>query len=167
MVAKYPDLVVLCLDLGADPNISSPSGRLIMESAAYFASLGTFESLVQNGARVKKGALVRHAAHTHNGGQPGRLEVALFLLDHGAPVDEFYLENYAQDSCLTMLFGQQNALHFAIWGGKGDMVVLLLERGAGRSTPTCSVLKTDGQTMSPEELARKHGHEDLVDLRHY
>lgn len=164
MVMEYPDLVLLCLDLGADPNVSSPSGRLIMESAASTASLHTVEVLVNHSARVEEGALVAHASYAHNEGRPDRVEVAQFLLNHGAPVDAFYLENHKQDSCLAMVFGKQTALHFAIWGGKTDMAVLLLERGADRTTPTCSALKTDGQDMSPKDLARKYGFENLVAL---
>ncbi|EJT78443.1 hypothetical protein GGTG_03543 [Gaeumannomyces tritici R3-111a-1] len=189
---RHPNLVSWCLSRGADPNAPSGSAtsRTIMEFAAAYASPATVRLLVEeHGASVTGGSLVAHASMVHaeisppvknpkpsSGTEHGRLEVARFLLDAGAPVDAYHLQNRGDDggrpqqqerTCCglteAVLFGQQNALHFAAWGGRTDMVRLLLERGADRTAPTCSMW-TDNATLSPLEFALKYGQDEVADL---
>lgn len=136
-----------------------------MQRAANYGSLDTVKLLVEHGGLVQHGALIARASYSHTVGIPGRLDVVQFLLDHHAPVDAFYMEDGEETahSYEAMLFGRQSGLHFAIWGGKRDMLKLLIDKGADKNLSACSVLKTDGQTMSPVELARKFGFEDIVE----
>ncbi|KAI1176161.1 ankyrin repeat-containing domain protein [Nemania sp. FL0916] len=166
-ILEVPELVSWCLSKGADPGLSSPSGCSIIEIAACRASLSTLETLVELAGRVADGAPVARASYFHTlGSTPDRVEVVRYLLDQGYSVDAFYKAYHAAGDCSheEMLFGSQNALHFAIWAGKEDMVRLLLERGADRTLPTRSAMKTDGQTLSPLDLARKFGHTAIIEL---
>lgn len=147
-----------------------------MERAAAAASPATLRLLVRHrGAAVAHGSLVAHASRAHaEGTAADRVEAARFLLDEGAPVDAYYLQNRSgppkQDAagCCGMTeavaVGRQNALHLAVWSGKADMARLLLENGADRTVPACSLMKTDNETMSPLELALKYGHDEIAEL---
>jgi len=159
-------MVRWCLSLGADPNASSLSGNTVMQRAASYASLDTLKLLVLHGGLFLKGALIAHASYSHNLGRPERIEVVRFLSEHNAPIDAFYLDDRDApvDECDALAFGKQNAIHFAIWGGKMDMVKLLIERGADKNLPTWSTFKTNGETISPVELALKFGHEYIAEL---
>ncbi|CAJ2502945.1 Uu.00g103390.m01.CDS01 [Anthostomella pinea] len=156
---------LMSLSRGADPKASSLSGDTVMQRAASYASLDTLKLLAGHGGSVVDGALVVQASYRHTLGVPGRLELVQYLLDQGAPTNAFYMENRnkAIQSCEAMLMGRQNALHFAIWGGKSDMVKLLLDRGA-EQVSTCSAMKTDRHPMSPLELAEKYRVKDNVAL---
>ncbi|KAI0860799.1 ankyrin repeat-containing domain protein [Xylaria cubensis] len=166
-VVDIPDLVLWCLSKGADPGLSSPSGLSIIEQAASIASLDTIRLLIERAGSARDGAPVARASYAHAlGSKPNRVEVARYLLDQGYSVDAFYRTHKASsgDACEDMMIGSQNALHFAIWSGKEDMVRLLLERGADKTLPTRSIMKTEGKVLSPSELARKSGHTNLVAL---
>jgi ankyrin repeat protein len=128
--------------------------------------MDTIKLLVEYGGLVTDGGLVAHASYAHNSGQPQRLEVVRFLLDHGASVDGLFMENANKEipDGMAILMGRQTGLHCAIWGGKIDMISLLLDRGADMNLSTCSALKTNGQVISPAELARMTGHEDIATL---
>ncbi|KAK8122877.1 Ankyrin repeat protein [Apiospora sp. TS-2023a] len=158
MVVDDLELVKWCLARGGDPNVASASGRTIMGRAAGYASIETLKLLFEEaGARSDKGALIAHASLSHGQGIPGRLEVVGFLINQGAPIDDFYVDARPESDlcCEWLALGGQNALHFAIWGGMRDMVELLIENGADKSVPVCSMLKTDGQTLCPVELAKR------------
>lgn len=118
-----------------------------MQQTASQASLETLKLLVSNGGSVLHGALISQPSYSHNNGVPDRLDLVRYLLDQSAPIDAFYKEsrNEGVMSHETVVFGRQAALHFAIWGGKSDMVKLLLDRGADRNLATCSARKTSGQ----------------------
>ncbi|TRX92081.1 hypothetical protein FHL15_006948 [Xylaria flabelliformis] len=166
-IVDIPNLVLWCLGKGADPSLSSPSGLSIIEQAASIASLDTIKILVERAGSARDGAPVARASYAHAlGSKPDRIKVARYLLDQGYSVDTFYRTHKASsgDACEDMMIGSQNALHFAIWSGKEDMVRLLLERGADKTLPTRSVMKTEGKVLSPSELARKSGHMNLVAL---
>lgn len=137
-----------------------------MQRAASYASLDILKLLIEHGGLLRERDLVARASFGHNDNEPGCLEVVRFLLDHGSPIDAYYAEDTieAENSCVGMFLGRQNALHFAIGGGKKDLVRLLVERGADRNLPTWSLMKTKGSTVSPIELARMCGHEDIVSL---
>ncbi|KAI0525772.1 ankyrin repeat-containing domain protein [Xylaria bambusicola] len=167
MVLEVPELVHWCLERGADASLSSPLGLTIIEVAASCASLDTLKLLLERVGSSRQGDAVARASLAHtNDSQPDRVEVVRFLLDQGYPIDECYQtrDPDPDHNCAEMFFGTQNALHFAIWSGKEDMVRLLLERGTDKTRPTRSVMKTDWKTLSPVELARKFGHLNLVPL---
>lgn len=166
-VLEIPELVLWCLSKGADPSLSSPAGLSIIEQAASIAPLDIVKLLVGKIDSTREGAPVARASYSHAlGSKPDRVEVVRFLLDQGYSVDAFYRCQKASsgDVCEDMVMGSQNALHFAIWSGKEDMLRLLLERGANRTLPVRSVMKTEGKTLSPVELATKYGHTNLVAL---
>ncbi|KAI1734079.1 ankyrin repeat-containing domain protein [Xylaria scruposa] len=166
-LVDIPDLVLWCLRKGADPSLSSPSGLSIIEQAASVASLNTIELLVERAGSSRNGAPVARASYSHAiGSKPDRVEVARYLLDQGYSVDALYKahKESSGDACENMMIGSQNALHFAIWSGKEDMVRLLLERGADKTLPTRSIMKTEGRVLSPSELARKFGHTNIAAL---
>ncbi|KAI1361872.1 ankyrin repeat-containing domain protein [Xylaria arbuscula] len=166
-ILDVPDLVSWCLDKGADPGLTSPSGLSIIEVAASIASPNTMKRLVELAGHARYGAPVARAAYSHALGRSSdRVEVVRYLLDQGYSVNSFYKTYQASNdhSCEEMMIGSQNALHFAIWAGKEDMVRLLLERGADKTLPTRSVMKTDGATLSPLELARKFRNETILAL---
>lgn len=137
-----------------------------MQRAVSYASLDVLKLLIEHGALIQERDLVARASFGHDDNEPGCLEVVQFLLDLGAPIDAYYAEDTteAENSCSAMFLGRQNALHFAIGGGKRDLVRLLVERGADTNLPTWSLMKTKGRTASPVELARMCGHEDIVSL---
>ena len=155
-----------CLSRGANPGLSSPSGLSIIEVAASIASLKTIRTLIELTGRAPTGAPVARASYAHAlGSRPDRVEVVRYLLDQGYSVDAYYkiCQTYSNHSCENLIIGSQNALHFAIWAGKEDMVRLLLERGANKTLPTKS-MKTDGETLSPLDLARKFGNTAIIAL---
>ncbi|KAI0803679.1 ankyrin repeat-containing domain protein [Xylaria sp. FL0064] len=166
-VLDIHDLVLWCLGKGADPGLSSSSGLSIIDHAASVASLDTVKVLIERAGRVPDCAPVARASYSHAlSSRPDRVEVARFLLDQGYSVDAFYKTHKESlgHACEDMKIGSQNALHFAIWSGKEDMVQLLLERGADKTLPTRSLMKTEGKILSPLELATKFGHTGIAAL---
>ncbi|KAI0514357.1 ankyrin repeat-containing domain protein [Xylaria bambusicola] len=166
-ILDAPDLVSWCLSKGANPGLSSPSGLSIIEVAASIASLSTVKTLVELAGRAPDGAPVARASYAHAlGSSSDRVEVVRYLSDQGYSVDAFYktYQTSNDHSCEDMMIGSQNALHFAIWAGKEDMVRLLLERGADKTLPTKSIMKTGGETLSPLDLARKFGNTAIIEL---
>ncbi|KAK8009122.1 ankyrin repeat-containing domain protein [Apiospora marii] len=162
MVVDDHELVQWCLARGAEANVASASGRTIMGRAASYASVDTLKLLFEKaGDLSSKGALVAAASLSHTEGSPGRLEVVRFVVDRGASLDAFYMDGRPESDhcCEWLALGGQNALHIAIWGGKRDMVELLIKLGADTNVPVCSMLKTDGQTLSPVELTKRYGHQ--------
>lgn len=137
-----------------------------MQRAASYASLDVLKLLIEHDALLRDRNLVARASCHRPDDEPGCLEVVQFLLDHGSPIDTYYGEDTteAEDSCTYMVVGRQNALHFAIGQGMRDLVKLLVERGADTNLPAWSATKTKGRTVSPIDLARMHGHEDIVSL---
>lgn len=160
------ELVRWCLSVGADPGRSCPSGETIMQRAASYAPLNILKLLIEHGGLLRDRDLVARASCHRSEDEPGCLEVVRFLLDHGSPIDTYYGEdtNESEHSCKYMVIGRQNALHFAIGQGMRDLVKLLVERGAERNLPAWSATKTKGRTVSPVELARIYGHEDILNL---
>ncbi|KAI0144625.1 ankyrin repeat-containing domain protein [Xylariaceae sp. FL1272] len=165
-VVDIPELAHWCLSRGADPDLYSPSGLSIIEHAATVAPLDVLKVLVDKTRdRTRDVAAVARASEVYaREARPDGVEAVRHLLDQGYPIDTFF-QTHAQGghACEDAWYGSQNALHFAIWSGKEDMVRLLLERGADTTLPTRSV-KTEGKTLSPLELAVKFQRSTIVDL---
>lgn len=137
-----------------------------MQRAASYAPLDVQRLLIEHGGLLRDRDLVARASFHHPNDEPGCLEVVRYLLDHGCPIDTYFGEDTieAENSCMYMVVGRQNALHFAIEQGMRNLVKLLVDRGADMNLPAWSATKTKGRTVSPIELAMMHGHEDIVDL---
>lgn len=137
-----------------------------MQRAANYASLDILKLLVEHGGLLRDRDLVARASCHRSEGEAGCLKVVRFLLDHGSPIDTYYGKDTKEsdNSCNYMVIGKQNALHFAIGQGMKDLVKFLVERGADRNLPAWSATSTKGRAVFPVELARMHGHEDIVSL---
>ncbi|KAI0470525.1 ankyrin repeat-containing domain protein [Xylariaceae sp. FL0804] len=169
-VLGNPEAVSWCLSRGADPTAGGPKAILVMELAAGTCSLATLQALIDHGGRVTDGSLVAHASKSYGEHKPDGVAIVRFLLDRGAPVDAPYTWGGGwdpPDSCLRFYHGDHNALHYAVCGGKRDMVELLLARGADRTIPSRNVMvrnELGDRPWSPAELAVKYGHEDIARL---
>lgn len=91
----------------------------------------------------------------------------------GLSIDAYYRGDYNEsrmELChgfpvVDFVYGKQNALHIAIGNGNRDLVELLLERGADKSLPGWSTVRSMKlQTMSPVEIARTCGYKDVSEL---
>ncbi|KAI1263452.1 ankyrin repeat-containing domain protein [Xylariaceae sp. FL1019] len=164
-VVDIPELAHWCLSRGADPGLGL-SGSSIIERAASYAPLDVLKVFVEKaGDRTRNVAAVACASEVYSReARPDRVEVARYLLDQGYPIDAFFqTHTHCGHNCEAVWYGSQNALHFAIWSGREDMVRLLLERGADRTLLTRSV-KTELKTLSPLELAVKFQRSVIADL---
>lgn len=159
-------MVQWCLSLGADPNAPSTNGHApsIIQMAASYGHSDVLKLLIEHGCDPTKHDLIARACF-YRKDKPSGVDVVRFLVDHGAPVDKFWEQSHSEccdGSCLDMVTGKQNGLHFAISSGNLKMVKLLVQQGADKDLPAFSVVMTQGKTVSPIELARMRGHEDIV-----
>ncbi|KAJ8115552.1 hypothetical protein OPT61_g2823 [Boeremia exigua] len=166
-VVQNQDLVAWCLSLGASPNASSPLGQTAMHRAAAYGSLKILRLLSSHGGLITDTDLVAHAALAYCNGDKDRVDIIQYLLDNGAPIDEYYMGhserwNTATNS-LFLTYGRQNALHFAISFGKKELVEILLSRGADRLAEMFS-LRTELKKKQPRELALLLGYKDIAML---
>ena len=128
-----------------------------MHRAVSYAPLKVVKLLVEHGGVVKNTNLLAHAVYSWGQAlSEERLDVAKYLLDHGARVDAFWAENRNSEVPTgdLVFVGEMNALHFAIVSGKEEVVELLLEHGADRNLKTRSSWKTNWEMVSCVELAR-------------
>jgi ankyrin repeat protein len=77
--------------------------------------------------------------------QEGHLEVAKLLLDFGANVHRVYTEK------------NETPLYVACEMGHVEVAKFLLENGADKKI-------VDRNGLTPEDIARRNGHRDVVDL---
>ena len=147
-VARGDDIewAKLCLAHGADPNRNLVDQHMsILAAVAELGLTHMVEILVMNGAQVKgSGAIVLAA-------QEGHLQLVEYLLNHGADIDEVGIE-HPTDERFREDMG--SALHRAAHRGHGDVVRLLLERGA-------NVNLKDVMGRTPVELAQTGKHKKL------
>lgn len=167
------EFVQMLLAMGADPNASCSEGQTVMHLAARYGSLDVLKLLIEHGALVQDQNLLPHAVSCIKDNEARCVEVIRLLLDHGAPIDAYYGEHirdsgkstFGTTSVTLMVWGKQNALHLAISDGMRELVKLLISRGADKSLPGWSVMRPmNGQTLSPVEIARACGHNDIVEL---
>ena len=171
LLLEHSNFVHLCLSMGASPNASSLFGHTVMQRAVAYAPLSTIQLLVKHGAVIKDTNLLPHAvlAYIDTPGEPGmpcRAEVIQYLIEHGASIDACYNDtlNSSVASGEWVHYGVMNALHFAIVGGKYELVGALLQQWADPRSETRSGWKTGWRTISSIELAEMCGFEDIATL---
>ena len=171
LLLEHSNFVRLCLSMGASPNASSLSGHTVMQRAVAYAPLSTIQLLVKHGAVIKDSNLLPHAvlAYIDTAGEPGmpcRAEVIQYLIEHGASIDACYNDtlNSEVESGEWVYYGIMSALHFAIVGGKYELVGALLQNGADPRSETRSGWKTEWKLISSIELAKLCGFEDIASL---
>jgi ankyrin repeat protein len=129
-------LVKWCLSLGGDPNALSPSKKSVLHSAAYMGSIESLEALIAAGGVIKSPSpsddVVAYAVDGHDQSYD-RIAVIEYLLDHGADINAYYAQNQDQLNGINIIMGRQTALHLAIGKGDGDLVKMLIKRGADPS----------------------------------
>jgi ankyrin repeat protein len=153
-----PALIDSLLRHGANANATLPSGSTPLDTAAFGAATEAVSVLLKNSANPnltgRNGTLPLEDASLK-----GYDTIVAMLLDHGA-----LLNHISEGSGST-------ALYSAASFGKGDMVELLLKRGANpnlcgtsRKTPTRQPLTTaiprwqsNSNVMAPRKLADLNG----------
>lgn len=157
--------------MGASPNASSLSGHTVMQRAVAYAPLSMIQLLVKHGAIIKGTNLLPHAvlAYIDTPGEPGmpcRAVVIQYLIEHGASIDACYNDTLNSEvaSGEWIYYGIMSALHFAIIGGKYELVGALLQNGASPGTETRSGWKTEWRMISSIELAKLCGFKDIASL---
>lgn len=137
-----------------------------MHGAATSGSLQILKTLIAHGGVIEGTDLVAHAA-TSCRWKDGRFEMIQYLLDHGVPIDAYYMGHSERwnsgSNSFYLMDGHQNALHLAISDNNRELVELLLSRGADRNLEMFS-LKTQFKRLRPRELASLLGHEDIAAL---
>jgi len=160
------EIVRWLLAHGANPNDPArPSLNLtITTRVAEQAPFSVVKLLLEHGGTVVGTDAIAQAVIGHNNGVSDRLEVVEYLLDNGAPINEFAYNN---EKCMghNLICGLENGLHFAASCGKKDMIELLLRRGADKN------IRGDFRgTRSPEqaktalEIAETRGYLDIAEL---
>jgi len=138
-----------------------------MQQAASTGSLGILKKLVAHEGATAGTDLVAHLAFGLRQLTKARLEGLHFLVDHGAPVDAYYMSQSkawrSPSNPVFAKYGQQNALHLAISEGNRDLVKALLALGANKELEIFS-LKTGLRQTTPSELALFLGRDDIAEL---
>ena len=138
------------LEHGADPNINRRGERLLaVELAAIHASVKTLALLLEHGAEIHNTSALQDAARY------GRTDMIIYLLDHGAAIDEIPDNDHSHEVEPGKSLGP--ALHVAAAQGKKDVVALLLDRGAD-----CDVKDTLGRLAL--DLAERNGHLTIASM---
>lgn len=156
-----------CLKRGASPDAASPIGYTAMQQAASTGSLEVMKELVAHGGTIAGTDLVAHLAFGLRQLTKTRLEVLRFLVNHGAPVDAYYMSRSqawgASNNLVSLNYGRQNALHLSISEGNRDLVKVLLALGANPELEMFS-LKTGLRQTRPRDLAQFLGRDDIAEL---
>jgi len=129
---------------GAPVTSYSADGWTPLHLAAFFGQERAAALLIERGAPLdawSRNDMANQPLHAAVAGND--TETCLWLLRHGAPVDE-------------KQHGGFTPLHEAAQNGNWDVSTALLERGADPNART-----DDGKT--PEQLARESGHASLAD----
>lgn len=138
-------LVQQLLADGVSVDAADASGDRPLIMAAYLGHIEVLELLLAAGADLTVVDPGMRATALHAAAYAGRTEAAGVLIDHGIAINQQGPVN------------GYTALHDAVWQNHGATVRVIL---AGGADPT--IRSRDGKT--PLELARSHGHSDLVDL---
>lgn len=132
--------VVDLLKRGMDVNTADPTGSTLLMIAARTGNLVLMETLLANRVNVNRrnqfgdSALMVAALN-------GKLPAVQLLLEHGAEINT----------------GGWTPLHYAVFGGDGSIVGLVIKKGA-----KLDARAPNGQTALM--LARKLGHTDIADF---
>jgi ankyrin repeat protein len=142
-------MVQFLLSRNADPNANTDGNNTALEKAAATASIPVLAALLSAGAIMKgRSALVKAAYH-------GRSEIAEYLLDQGAEINEVPCNDTITGSCRELEV--VNALSMAAFRGQDDVVEVLLDRGAD-----AGVRNPNGKTAL--ELAEEEGNWACVEM---
>ena len=146
------DAMELLINEGADVNrgVSGDGNPLIV--AARNNQMEAVRLLLDRGARIDAGvegdgnALIMAAG-------AGHLEIVRFLLDRGASIE--YVVN-----------GDENPLIHASEGGQAEVVRYLITRGANVNARVWADFGDPrrGEWRTPLSMARKNGHQEVVDI---
>ena len=150
-------LLKWCLDHGADPNANCHGIlRSLFEAAAYNAMVEEAEMMLHYGAKIQASNALMMAVRGRKPTEQ-RLQMATWLLDHGALVDARENEH---NKTQTDGFGRADmgtALHAAARLGREAEVQLLLKRGANRSVQ-------DAQGRTALDVAEEGGLTEVVGI---
>jgi len=144
--------VTLLLDSGADPNVSVPGDGTALIAAAAGGHANIVSLLLDRGADPNLGVpgdgnpLIMAASE-------GRAEIVTLLLGRGARMEE-------------VVAGDENALCKASEQGQLNVVKLLVNRGANVNVRIWVEHSQgqDGEWRSPLIMARRGGHQSVVDF---
>ncbi|EXJ81785.1 hypothetical protein A1O1_07850 [Capronia coronata CBS 617.96] len=156
MKEKKEEVVRWFLAHGADPNaFASQEAITPLSRAVKYSSLAMVRFLFQHGGRADRGELVNYVCQIKPGDEQTLL-ILRFLLEKGAPPNHILYEEYPELFDLTM-FSLTPLLTCCV---KGDTEAarVLLRYGADPCKTAVLMNKL------PIDLAREHGHQDLVDL---
>ncbi|KAI4196903.1 MAG: hypothetical protein LQ348_002226 [Seirophora lacunosa] len=168
-VVKDEALVRWFLEHGADPNIPA---RVLdntpLSSAASYAPLHIVKLLFEHGGSADKGNLVCHAADRKD---PEAIPVLQYLVDRGAPTNEWYHETRPDLHCWVMACGGRSPLYLAAEAGCIENVKFLLEHGAdpNKRCAPFPTLKRDGPLPIEGAISGKREgivgkHDEIIQL---
>jgi len=166
--------LMLTISSGLGCSKDDPDSRLLI--AAADGDMPIVKTLVEQGAKVN--ATGPYGTSLHRAAYNGHLEVARFLLDHGANVDSEIkpdLMRVMEKGYLSALPINQSIdikeafgttpLHHALFRGHQEMVELLVSKGADpKRTFTVGPDWKAKYIRSATDAAKLGGHEDLLKL---
>ena len=118
------------LSHGADPNAVCGLDITPLSVAVRDAPFETIRTLFDHGGSIEHGQLLHFAAVR---GLPDRIDVLIYLLDKGAPINSLMFENSVDSYEQESLSSLGTPLHSAAATGCLEMVDMLLSSGADPS----------------------------------
>lgn len=124
---QHPELIVLFLTQGADPNLSGPRGFGALDIAALHGRLETVRLLVDHGAAIGPSSAALHAATQGNASD--RIAVMAFLVERGVDINGLATDYPAPSEAIRS--GRKGTpLHTAFKWTNEEAKTWLLEHGA-------------------------------------
>ncbi|KAL8970979.1 MAG: hypothetical protein Q9197_003519 [Variospora fuerteventurae] len=152
-----------------DPN--APAGVLDftpLSSAARYAPLHIIKLLFDHGGSTDKGNLLCHAADRKD---PEAISVLRYLVDRGAPTNEWYHETRPDLHCWVFACGGRSPLYLAAEAGCIENVKFLLGHGADpnkRCAPFPTIKKDGPLPIDGAILGKREGvegkHDEIIQL---
>lgn len=148
------------LEHGADPN--APAGEWDITPLSYAvmrAPLSTVKLLFEHGGSTAHGQLLNYAADRTDA---DAIPVLQFLVDHGAPINQWHWEDRPNLHCWAEAHAAQTPLYNAAEAGSIENVRFLLEHGADPGKRGIDLRKRAGYL--PIDVAKRLGHTEIVEL---